>query len=138
MADGYTYPVAAGSLKKGDHAVIKGHPCRVTDISTASGKATITGVDIFTNEKLAEVSPATHCLLAPYVTTEICSLVEISEDGRLTVIDGAENTREGLSMPHDAAMARQIESLFAEGAEILLSVTCAMGKEGVVAVKRGS
>ena len=31
----HTYPVQAGSLKKGDYAMIKGQPCRVVEITTS-------------------------------------------------------------------------------------------------------
>ena len=49
---------AAGSLKKGSLVMIKGRPCKVVDFSTAktgkhgSAKAMVTGIDIFTSNKL--------------------------------------------------------------------------------------
>ena len=50
--------VSAGSLKKGDLVMIKGKPCRVVSMATAktgkhgSAKAMITGIDIFTAQKV--------------------------------------------------------------------------------------
>jgi translation elongation factor P/translation initiation factor 5A len=48
--------VQAGSIKKGDHCMLKGFPCLVTDANTTKNnkgavKTTITGTDIFTNKK---------------------------------------------------------------------------------------
>ena len=31
----YCYPEAGGSLKKGAYAILKGHPCKITDVSTS-------------------------------------------------------------------------------------------------------
>lgn len=31
----HTYPEAAGSIKKGGYVMLKGHPCKCTDISTS-------------------------------------------------------------------------------------------------------
>jgi translation initiation factor 5A len=30
-----TYPEAAGTVKKNAYCMLKGHPCRVTDVSTS-------------------------------------------------------------------------------------------------------
>ena len=49
--------VSAGSLKKGDLVMIKGHPCKVVSFSTAktgkhgSAKAMVSGIDIFSSNK---------------------------------------------------------------------------------------
>lgn len=31
----YTYCVSAGSLKKGGYCMLKGHPCKISDVSTS-------------------------------------------------------------------------------------------------------
>lgn len=31
----YTYPESGGSLKKGAYAILKGHPCKIQDVSTS-------------------------------------------------------------------------------------------------------
>ena len=49
--------VAAGSIKKGGYCMLKGFPCKVIEFTTAkpgkhgSAKASIVGIDIFTNKK---------------------------------------------------------------------------------------
>ena len=52
-----TIPIQAGSVKKNSYCMLKGHPCKVTEYSTAkpgkhgAAKATIVGTDIFTGKK---------------------------------------------------------------------------------------
>ena len=69
-----TEPVSAGSIKKGGHCMLKGNPCKVTDYSTAkpgkhgSAKATIVGLDIFTNKKYEDTAPTGATVQVPVVT----------------------------------------------------------------------
>eukprot|EP00009_Paramoeba_aestuarina_P007859 CAMPEP_0201516140 /NCGR_PEP_ID=MMETSP0161_2-20130828/7534_1 /ASSEMBLY_ACC=CAM_ASM_000251 /TAXON_ID=180227 /ORGANISM="Neoparamoeba aestuarina, Strain SoJaBio B1-5/56/2" /LENGTH=60 /DNA_ID=CAMNT_0047913163 /DNA_START=74 /DNA_END=253 /DNA_ORIENTATION=+ len=52
-----TTPAQASSLRKGGHIVIKGHPCKVVEMSTSKtgkhghAKVHFVAVDIFTNKK---------------------------------------------------------------------------------------
>lgn len=68
-----TYPEAGGSLKKGAYAILKDHPCRITDISTSKAgkhghaKASVVGVDIFTNKKYEDSFPTSHNVDVPFV-----------------------------------------------------------------------
>jgi translation initiation factor 5A len=49
----FTIPTQAGSIKKGGYCMLQGHPCKVTEYSTAkpgkhgSAKATIIGIFLF-------------------------------------------------------------------------------------------
>lgn len=69
-----TVPTAAGSIKKGGYCMLKGFPCKVTDYSTAkpgkhgSAKATIVGIDIFTNKKIEDTAPTSATMQVPNVT----------------------------------------------------------------------
>jgi len=66
-------PVQVGSLKKGGYVMLKGFPCRITEYSTAkpgkhgSAKATIVGLDIFTNKKYEDTAPTGANCLVPEV-----------------------------------------------------------------------
>ena len=52
-----SYPLAAGSIKKGSFMFFKGRPCKVIAYTTAKtgnhghAKASITGIDIFIGKK---------------------------------------------------------------------------------------
>jgi translation initiation factor 5A len=56
-------PCIAGDLKKGDMVMIKGHPCKISDISFSKtgkhghAKANMTAYDIFTNKKYEAMEP---------------------------------------------------------------------------------
>lgn len=61
-----TIPIEFGDLKKGDYALLKGKPCRVIEVNHAQNgkhghtKATITGIDIFTNNKIEDGGPSSN------------------------------------------------------------------------------
>ena len=52
-----TTKMQVGQVKRGDHVMIDGNPCKVTDCLVTqagkhgSGKVTVSGIDIFTNKK---------------------------------------------------------------------------------------
>jgi len=66
-------PTQAGSIKKGGYMMIKGFPCKVIEYSTAkpgkhgSSKATIVGIDIFTNKKYEDACPTSTNVMVPNV-----------------------------------------------------------------------
>ena len=69
-----TKPVQCSSIKKGGYAMIRGHPCKVVDVSVSKtgkhghAKALLVGVDIFTGKKYEEICPTTHNMQVPIVT----------------------------------------------------------------------
>lgn len=137
----YTYPFAAGDLKKGDHVCIKGFPCRVIDISTSKtgkhghAKANITAIDIFTGKKYEEVSPTSHALPSPFVEKIEYQLVDIGTDGNLTLLDDECNERSDMSLPPDEELVKRIREAFEAGREISVVVQKAMGMEQVISCK---
>ena len=87
-----TEPVAAGSVKKGGHCMLKGHPCKVTEYSTAkpgkhgSAKATIVGLDIFTNKKHEDTAPTGATVQVPVVTKTEYEVADVDEDDFVSAI----------------------------------------------------
>ena len=141
-----TFPITAGALKKGDHIVIKGHPCKIIDISVSKtgkhghAKASITGLDIFTKQKMEGQAPTTHNVSAPFVTTRNYTLLDIGRDGRLSLMDDDSNTRQDLDLPlttreEPSELAKEITHLFHDGKELMVTVVGAMGKEQVMSYK---
>merc|ERR1719253_1807387 len=102
-----TIPMQAGSVKKGMHIVIKGNPCKVVEISTSKtgkhghAKASITGIDIFTGKKYQDISPTSHNIMQPIVTRKDYQLLEIAEDGFLSLMDEEGQIREDLCFGND-------------------------------------
>jgi len=139
-----TYPVQCSSLRKNGFVVIKGFPCKVVDMSTSKtgkhghAKVNLVGIDIFTGKKYEEICPSTHNMDVPNVKRSDFTLMEITEDGFLSLLTSAGTTKDDLKMPVDAELAQQIQTMYDDGKEVVVSVLCAMGIEGIVAVKEAA
>lgn len=83
-----TYPMQAGTIKKGGYAILGGQPCKVTEYSTSKAgkhghaKATIVGSDIFTGKKKEDSCPTSHNMEVPFVKKNEYSLMNIEDDGK--------------------------------------------------------
>jgi translation initiation factor 5A len=88
----FTEPISVGAVKKGSHCMLKGHPCKVTDYSTAkpgkhgSAKATIVGNDIFTNKKYEDTAPTGATTQFPLVVKAEYEVADIDEDDFVSAI----------------------------------------------------
>ena len=139
-----TYPMAAGELKKGMFVCIKGFPCKIIEITTSKtgkhghAKANITAIDIFTGKKYEEVSPSSHSLPSPFVKTTAYTLVDINEEGFVSLMDDESETRDDLKLPEDEEMAKRITEGFEAAKNVTCVVTNAMGKEAILAIKEES
>ena len=142
-----TYPMSAGNLKKGGHVCIKGFPCKISELTTSKtgkhghAKANITAIDIFTGKKYEEVSPTSHALPVPNVKTTTYDLIDIAtqpddnDKYPLSLMDDEGETREDLNLPDDEDLAKQIQTAFEAGKNVVVSVTSAMGTERVMGLK---
>ena len=135
------YPIQAGALKKGDYMCIKGHPCKIIEMSVSKtgkhghAKASIVAIDIFTKQKLEDQAPTTHNVDAPFVKSVTYSLMDVREDGQLSLMDDENNMREDLNLPKDEELANEIRKQFEDGKELQLVVVSAMGTEQVLSFK---
>ncbi|CAM9526635.1 unnamed protein product, partial [Sphacelaria rigidula] len=90
----HTIPSEAGQIRKGGYIVIKGHPCKVVNVSTSKtgkhghAKANFTATDIFTGKKLEDVIPSTHTTSVPVVRRNEYQLLDISDDGFCSLLTG--------------------------------------------------
>ena len=125
--------------------MLKGFPCKVIEVTTSKtgkhghAKANITGIDIFTGKKYMDISPTSHNMTKPVVTTAIYSIMDIADGGELTLMDEGGSTKEDLNLPKDADLAAKIAETFAaaqqDGTEVLVVVTSAMDKEQITDFK---
>ena len=137
-----TYPSEAGQIRKGGHIVIKGHPCKVLNVSVSKtgkhghAKCNFTAVDIFTGRKYEDVIPSTHTTSVPNVTRADYTLVDIGEDGFLSMMTESGDLKEDLQLPeYPEELAGDIRTAFEEGQELILTVLSAMDHEQIVAFK---
>ena len=139
--------VSAGSLKKGDLVMIKGHPCKVVSFSTAkvgkhgSAKAMITGIDIFTSNKYECTFSTGDNVDAPLMKRIEYTLINIEDDGFASLMDDNGNMKEDLKLPEDEWLkdvTDKVKAIFEEGKkECIVTVVSAMGQEKLIAVREG-
>mmetsp|Transcript_23264 Transcript_23264/g.51187 ORF Transcript_23264/g.51187 Transcript_23264/m.51187 type:complete len:171 (-) Transcript_23264:61-573(-) len=151
-----TKPISCGDLKKGYHVVIKGHPCKISDISFSktgkhgSAKGHMFGIDIFTGRKYEDVQPGHAAMEEPFVTREIYQLINVEEDaGTVSLLLPDGNTKDDLNLPDvpipgqaepsddDRERTEKIKTMFNDGKSILVVVIGALGMEKIMDVQEG-
>ena len=140
----HTYPKQCGTLKKGDYVMIKDHPCRMVEMTTAKtgkhghAKAAIVGIDIFTHKKHEDSCPTSHSIEAPFVTRKDYPLVDIDNEGFCTLMLENGTTKSDLKLPtdeEDKEMVVRIKACFEDGKECMVGVMSAMGQEKIIEMK---
>merc|ERR1712118_183648 len=101
-----TYPQQAGELRKGSHVMIKGHPCKVAEVTTSKtgkhghAKAHIVALDIFTGKKYEDLCPTSHNLEVPFVKrTEYQLLTADGDSGEVSLLLESGETKDDLNLP---------------------------------------
>ncbi|PSC75585.1 eukaryotic translation initiation factor 5A-2 [Micractinium conductrix] len=140
-----TYPQQAGTVRKNAYIVIKGRPCKVADVSTSKtgkhghAKCAFVAIDIFTGKKMEDLSPSSHNVDVPHVSRTDYTLLDITDDGFVSLMTEGGDTKDDLQLPSltDEAtkLAEQIKADFDAGKELCVSVMKAMGEEQICAYK---
>jgi translation initiation factor 5A len=134
-----TFPMQCSALRKNGHVVIKGRPCKIVDMSTSKtgkhghAKVHLVAVDIFYGKKMEDLSPSTHNMDVPNIARNEYTLLNI-DDGFLNLIDQTGAAKDDVKIP-DGEIGDQIQQLFDDGKEVLVTVVSAMGEEHALAVK---
>ncbi len=124
--------------------MIKDCPCKIVDYSTSKtgkhghAKANIVATDIFTGKKLEDISPTSHNMMSPIVTRRDFQLIDIDEDGFVTIMDDKNDTRSDLKLDFEndpEGKHAAIKSDFDDDKDLMVTVLAAMGKEKIVAHK---
>ena len=90
-----TIPMEAGQIRKGGLIMIKGQPCKVADVSTSKtgkhghAKCNFVAYNIFNNKKLEDMIPSTHGTTVPVVSRTEYTLVDISDESFMSLMDDA-------------------------------------------------
>merc|ERR1711972_723754 len=101
-----SYPMEAGQIRKGGYIMIKGRPCKVTEVTSSKtgkhghAKCHFVANDIFTGKKVEDLVPASHTTYAPFVKKTEYQCIGVDEDdGFITCMDADGQTREDLKLP---------------------------------------
>jgi translation initiation factor 5A len=136
-----TYPMQCSALRKNGHVVIKGRPCKIVDMSTSKtgkhghAKVHLVALDIFTGKKLEELCPSTHNMDVPNVNRKEYQLLDISDDGFLSLMDDGGETKDDVRMP-EGEVGDKIQKLFREEEkDTNVVILTAMGEEQAVEAK---
>lgn len=138
-----TFPMQAGSLRKGGYAILKGFPCKIVDIAISKAgkhghaKAALVGVDIFTDKKYEDQCPTSHNMDVPNVERKEYMLIDIEANGFVSLMDEKNNTREDLKIDEDE-LGKKIKEEFEAGKELLVTVVKAMNIEKIVTQREGT
>ncbi|KAG8200378.1 hypothetical protein JTE90_028559 [Oedothorax gibbosus] len=137
-----TYPVQCSSLRKNGFVMIKSRPCKVVEMSTSKtgkhghAKVHLVGLDIFTNKKYEDLCPSTHNMDVPHVNRCDFQLIDISDDGFVTLMNDKGDTRDDLRVP-EGEMGKKIRDEFGkEDTTVIVTVLSAVGEEQIVAFGR--
>ncbi|KAL7579004.1 hypothetical protein ACA910_019048 [Epithemia clementina (nom. ined.)] len=141
-----TIPMEAGQIKKGGYMMIKGHPCKVLNISVSKtgkhghAKCNFTATDIFTGKKYEDMIPSTHGTTVPIVNKSEWEVIDINEDGELTLMDEGGNQKTDLNLPSfPEGLDNEIKEAWSGGENsVMVSVQSAVGIEQIIAYKKES
>ncbi|MBS2599652.1 hypothetical protein KFY57_26265, partial [Salmonella enterica subsp. enterica serovar Typhimurium] len=71
----------------------------------------------------------------PHVTRTDYQLIDISEDGFVSLLTENGNTKDDLRLPTDESLLTQIKDGFSEGKDLVVTVMSSMGEEQICALK---
>jgi translation initiation factor 5A len=124
--------------------MIKGHPCKVTDVSTSKtgkhghAKCHFVAIDIFTGKKMEDLVPSTHNTEVPVVSRKEYTLLDINEDGEVSLMDDAGTQKSDINLPEwnpDPKYVEMLVAAFEDGQTITVTVQRALGMEMIVSHK---
>ena len=145
----HTYPMEAGQIRKGGFIMIKGNPCKVSDVSTSKtgkhghAKCHFVAIDIFSGKKMEDLVPAGHTTSVPFVKKEEFQCIDVDEDGFVTVITAAGDTRSDLKLPSEMnptppgadELSQKIRDFLGEEKDFYIIMQSACGIEQIMDTK---
>ncbi|VUC35763.1 unnamed protein product [Clonostachys rosea] len=136
-----TYPMQCSALRKNGFVVIKNRPCKIVDMSTSKtgkhghAKVHLVALDIFTGKKYEDLSPSTHNMDVPNVSRREYQLLDISDDGFLSLMNDDGDTKDDVRMP-DGEVGDKITKLFkTDEKDTNVVILTSMGEEAAVEAK---
>lgn len=140
-----TYPMKCSALRKNGFVMIKSRPCKLVEMSTSkTGKhghdeVHLVGLDIFNGKRYEDLCPSTHNIDVPNVSRIDYTLIDISDDGFVTLMTDKGDTRQDLHLPTDPELAAKIKEEFArEDNTVIVTVISAVGEESIIGCKNAT
>ncbi|CAA6653539.1 unnamed protein product [Spirodela intermedia] len=137
-----TYPSRPGRSGRTGTSSLRRGPARfVVEVSTSKtgkhghAKCHFVAIDIFNGKKLEDIVPSSHNCDVPHVNRTDYQLIDISEDGFVSLLTENGSTKDDLRLPTDEPLLSQIKDGFADGKDLVVTVMSAMGEEQICAIK---
>lgn len=136
-----TFPMQCSALRKNGHVMLKGHACRIVDMSTSKtgkhghAKVHLTGIDIFSGKKYEDICPSTHNMNVPNVVRKDYSVAAL-EESYVHLMDDDGTIKEDLKLPEND-LGKEIRTKYDADEEVTLTVVKAMGMEKITGIKGG-
>jgi translation initiation factor 5A len=114
---------------------------QVVEVSTSKtgkhghAKCHFVAIDIFTGKKLEDIVPSSHNCDVPEAVRTDYQLIDISEDGFVSLLTENGDTKDDLRLPTDDQLLTQIMDGFKDGKDLVVTVMTAMGEEQICALK---
>lgn len=135
-----TFPQQCSSLRKNGYVCMKNRACKIVEMSTSKtgkhghAKVHLVGLDLFTGKKYEDICPSTHNMLVPHVKRKDYLLVEIENDGSLSLMEDDGHLKTDLNCPSNE-LGKEIKERYENGESLTLTVMTAMDEEQVVGYK---
>lgn len=135
-----TYPQQCSALRKNGFVLLKGHPCKIVEMSTSKtgkhghAKVHMVGIDIFTQKKYEDICPSTHNMDVPNVKRTEFTLTDISDEGFAGLMDDGGNIRDDLRLPEND-LGKEIQEKFENDDTLMITVLASMDTEMIIAAK---
>jgi len=146
----HTYPMEAGQIRKGGFIMIKGNPCKVSDVSTSKtgkhghAKCHFVAIDIFTGKKMEDLVPAGHTTAIPFVKKEEYQCIDCDDDDFVTLLTPEGDTRADIKLPRSLpppevpgaeVLSQKIIDHLKEEKDFYVIVQVACGREQIMDIK---
>ena len=119
-----TFPMQCSALRINGLVMIKGRPCKIVEMSTSKTGKHMVALDIFTQKKYEDICSSTHNVDVPNITRRDYQLLDVSDDGYLSLMDISASTfgniRDDLKNP-DGELGDEIKGAISDGKDILVS-----------------
>ncbi|RNA41367.1 eukaryotic translation initiation factor 5A [Brachionus plicatilis] len=136
-----SFPMQCSALRKNGFVLIKDRPCKIVEMSTSKtgkhghAKVNMVGIDIFTGKKYEDICPSTHNMMVPNVARKEYSLMDITDDGFVSLLDPEKNdTRDDIKLPV-GDLGNDIKAKFDADESLIVTVLKSMGEEAIIQFK---
>lgn len=84
------------------------------------------------------MSPSTHNMEVPNVKRIEYSLIDVTEEGYLSLMDESGDVRDDIHCNHNPDMLNEIKTKFDNGDDLQITILAAMGREQPVQIKQSA